>query len=181
MGCLLIAVGRALSHLQNVSDGAFIVVHCRLLWSPLFLLWITVLTWRSPQPFSSYFVKWFVCFYSLFVSISVVHRPAHVKDDRREAVNVDDSDVCAEFTAATDILWRALGRRVMHCSDPGPRTQRQAILLSFWHIDHANKMLNSIRFTFPLFLLPQKENQERRDKKVHRGDQEESALLERSV
>lgn len=92
-----------------------------------------------------------MCFYSLFVSTSVAHRPAHVKDDRREAVSVHSSDVCAEFTDAADILWRALGRGVLHCSDPGPWTQRQAILLSFWHIDHANKTLNSIRFLFSSF------------------------------
>lgn len=34
---------------------------------------------------------------------------------------------------------------------------------------------------FRSWSLDSKENQERRDKKAHRGDQEESALLERSV
>lgn len=126
MGCLVMAVGRALSGIQSLANCKWWCIHSGALpftlFLPLFLLWITVLSWRSPQPFSSYFVKWFVCFYSLFVSTSVAHQPAHVKDDRRQAVNVHDSDVCAEFTAATDIQWGALGRGVMHCSDPCPWT-----------------------------------------------------------
>lgn len=129
----------------------------------------------------------FLYFHSLFFFIfshfsSVAHHPAHVKDERREVVHVHDTNVSAEFTDTADIVWRALGRGVLHCSDPGPWTQRHAFFLLH---SIKRKQKTDCLCIFVLFLclclFLQKENQERKDKKERRGDLEELALLERLV
>lgn len=72
-----------------------------------------------------------------------------MKDDRREAVIAHDTDVCAEFINATDIAWTALGRGVLHCSDPGPWTQRHAVLHTFLHTPY--KENKTKQFSYYLF------------------------------
>lgn len=54
----------------------------------------------------------------------VVSCGSSVKDEQRERVIVPDAGVCAGVTDPTHSMCAADDRRVLHCSDPGPWTQR---------------------------------------------------------
>lgn len=117
------------------------------------------------------FTYWFHCtsycidlyFVNLSCFSSVTHQPAHVKDERRKAVVAHDTNVCAEFTDTTDIVWTAVGRGVLHCSDPGPWTQRHVVLQTFLHTPYKKKTKNRIcqHTFFSVFFCKRRTRRER--------------------